>query len=70
MRTTGMLTSMTIITLLLGHFLGNQPVAAKTGAAFIATMQAAMLLFSLMGLAAIGLSFGRISPVSLNKTRG
>jgi EmrB/QacA subfamily drug resistance transporter len=69
MRTTGMLTSMTIITLLLGHFLGDQPVAAKTGAAFIATMQAAMLLFSLMGLAAVGFSLGRISPISLGKEK-
>jgi len=65
MRTTGMLTSMTIITLLLGHFLDNQPVTTETGPAFIATMQAAMLLFSLMGLVAIGFSLGRISPVSL-----
>jgi EmrB/QacA subfamily drug resistance transporter len=31
MRTTGMLASMTIITLLLGHFLGDRPVTAETG---------------------------------------
>ena len=67
MRTTGMLTSMTIITLLLGHFLGDKPVTAETGPAFIQTMQVAMLLFSVMGLAAIGLSLGRISPVSREK---
>ena len=67
MRTTGMLASMTIITLLLGHFLGDQPVTAETGPAFIQTMQAAMLLFSFMGLVAIGFSLGRISPVSQEK---
>ncbi len=67
MRTTGMLTSMTIITLLLGHFLGDQPVTTGTGPAFIATMQASMLLFCLMGLAAIGFSLGRISPLSLEE---
>jgi hypothetical protein len=64
MRTTGMLTCMTVITLLLGHFLGDRPVAPETGAAFMAAMQSAMLLFSLMGLLAIAFSLGRTSPLS------
>lgn len=63
MRTTGMLASMTIITLLLAHFLGDSPVTTETGPAFMQTMQTAMLLFSFMGLLAIGLSLGRITPV-------
>jgi EmrB/QacA subfamily drug resistance transporter len=64
MRTTGMLTCMTVITLLLGHFLGDRPVAPETGAAFMAAMQSAMLIFSLMGLLAIAFSLGRTSPLS------
>ena len=63
MRTIGMLTGMTVITLLLGHFLGDRPVAPETGAAFMAAMQAAMLLFTLLGFLAIGFSLGRTSPL-------
>jgi len=59
MRTTGMLTSMTIITVLLSHFLGDRPVTIATGKEFVVTMKTAMILFSLMGILAIGLSLGR-----------
>jgi len=62
MRTTGMLTSMTIITVLLSYYLGNKPVTSATGEAFISTMHTAMILFSFMGLIAIFLSTGRIKP--------
>ncbi len=59
MRTTGMLTSMTIITVLLSHFLGDRPVTSATGKEFVSAMQTAMFLFSIMGVCAIGLSLGR-----------
>ena len=59
MRTTGMLTSMTIITVLLSYYLGDQPVTTETGQEFVAAMKTAMVLFSIMGLFAIGLSLGR-----------
>ncbi|MDR3629925.1 MAG: MFS transporter [Desulfocapsaceae bacterium] len=59
MRTTGMLTSMTIITVLLSHFLGNKPITAETGDEFEAAMKTAMVLFSILGVLAIGLSLGR-----------
>jgi MFS family permease len=59
MRTTGMLTSMTIITVLLSYYLGEQQITTKTGQEFIATMKTAMVLFSIMGLFAIGFSLSR-----------
>jgi len=66
MRTTGMLTSMTLVTLLLSYYLGNQSVTPSTGKAFISTMNTAMLLFSVMGLFAIFFSIGRI-PLSIRR---
>jgi MFS family permease len=59
MRTTGMLTGMTIITVLLSHFLGDRPVTVETGKEFLLAMKTAMILFSIMGIFAIGLSLGR-----------
>ncbi|MBF0302389.1 MAG: MFS transporter [Desulfamplus sp.] len=60
MRTTGMLTSMTIATVLISHYLGTEPLTAATGELFLLTMHTAMVLFSGMGLVAIFLSMGRI----------
>ncbi|PIU48935.1 MAG: MFS transporter [Desulfobacterales bacterium CG07_land_8_20_14_0_80_52_14] len=60
MRTTGMLTSMTLITVLLSHFLGDRSVTIETGKEFVLAMKTAMTLFSIMGIFAIGLSLGRI----------
>ena len=59
MRTTGMLTSMTLITLLLGLFIGNKPLSAATGPAFITTMHTAMSIFFVMSLAGIFFSCKR-----------
>ncbi|MBF0233613.1 MAG: MFS transporter [Desulfamplus sp.] len=67
MRTTGMLTSMTLITVLLSYYLGNQPVTPSTAKAFLSTMHTAMILFSVMGLFAMFFSIGRIrNPNSIN----
>ncbi|MBF0111574.1 MAG: MFS transporter [Desulfamplus sp.] len=63
MRTTGMLTGMTIITILLSYYLGNQPVTPATSKAFVSTMQTAMALFSGMGIVAIFLSMGRVKKL-------
>ncbi len=60
MRTTGMLTGMTIITVLLAHYLGNRPINHDTIDGFMVTMQRAMVLFSILGLVAIFFSAGRI----------
>lgn len=59
MRTTGMLTAMTLITLLLSWYLGKEPVSPETGDRFLATMHTAMVIFSLLGLAGILCSLGR-----------
>lgn len=67
MRTTGMLTSMTLITVLLSYFLGNQPVTPATGIQFVLTMHTAMILFSVMGLFAMFFSMGRIGRTSLSR---
>jgi len=60
MRTTGMLTSMTLTTLLLSYYLGDQPITSATGKAFVLSMHSAMILFSVMGLFAMFFSMVRI----------
>jgi len=55
------------ITLLLAHFLGDSPVTREAGPAFMQNRQTAILLFSFIALLAIGLSFGRITTVSLGR---
>jgi MFS family permease len=62
MRAMGMLTSMTIITVLLSVFMGRQPVTPDTGTAFITTMRWSLMVFALMSLAGIACSLGRIVP--------
>jgi MFS family permease len=59
MRTTGMLTAMTLITLLLSRFLGREPVSVATGPRFLAAMHTAMVIFSVLGFAGILCSIGR-----------
>lgn len=59
MRTTGMLTSMTLITLLLGLFIGNKPLSVATGPAFMTTMHVAMVIFALLSLVGIFFSCKR-----------
>jgi EmrB/QacA subfamily drug resistance transporter len=61
MRTTGMLTAMTLITMLLAYFLGDQPINEQTGDGFMATMHTAMIIFTLLGIAGIFCSIGRSS---------
>jgi EmrB/QacA subfamily drug resistance transporter len=59
MRTTGMLTAMTLITILLSWFLGTEPVVLENGHLFLAAMRSAMVIFSILGLAGIVCSLGR-----------
>lgn len=61
MRTFGMLTSMTIITVLLSYYLGEQPVNIETGQLFIQTMHSAMIIFTLLSLVGIYCSRARTS---------
>ncbi|MDD5758456.1 MAG: MFS transporter [Desulfobulbaceae bacterium] len=60
MRSSGMLTSMTIITVILSLYLGALPISIATGPAFVSSMQAALLFFAVFSLAGIGFSIGRM----------
>ena len=59
MRTVGMLAAMTVITVLLAHFLGEQEVGPETTKEFITTLQTAMRIFTVTGIVAIFCSIGR-----------
>jgi MFS family permease len=59
MRTIGMLTAMTLITVLLSWYLGKQSITPETGQLFVATMRTAMVVFTLMGIVGIICSVGR-----------
>lgn len=61
MRSSGMLTSMTIITVILSFYLGNLPITVATGSAFISSMQTALLFFAVLSLVGIGFSIGRVA---------
>ena len=67
MRTTGMLTAMTLITLLLSWFLGSEQVTLETGDRFLAAMHTAMVIFSLLGCAGILCSLGRTSKRGIKR---
>ena len=59
MRTFGMLTAMTLITILLSLYLGDKPVSPETGHEFIATMHSAMIFFTLLSIVGIFCSLAR-----------
>lgn len=60
MRTQGMLVSMATVTVILSHYLGDQPVTTENIAFFIKSMQLSLILFSFMSLVGIGFSLGRV----------
>jgi len=62
MRSVGMLTSMTIITVILTLFMGNAPITKENNIAFINSMQTALTAFSIMSVAGILFSLGRLRP--------
>lgn len=59
MRTIGMLTSMTIITVIVTRFMGDRPVSPSTLEAFLHSMHLSMVVFSLLSCGGILLSMGR-----------
>jgi MFS family permease len=59
MRTLGMMTSMTIITVIFSLFMGDQPVTSATQPAFLHSMQVSLLILSALCVAAVATSFGR-----------
>jgi len=60
MRTLGMMTSMTIITVIFSVLMGGQAVTAATEPAFLRSMHLALLIFSGLCVLGIGCSFGRL----------
>ncbi|WP_319523878.1 MFS transporter [uncultured Desulfosarcina sp.] len=61
MRSVGMLTAMTIITVLLGMFMGDAEVSAATIPGFLQTMHTGFVAFAVMNLVGIGFSMARVS---------
>ena len=59
MRTQGMLVSMAIVTLIITHYLGDQPVTPETMDGFIKSMQMSFRIYTAMGLVGIVFSLGR-----------
>ncbi len=64
MRTMGMLCSMTIITLVFKHIMGDHPVSAKTKTFFLDSMHLCMMIFCFLCVAGVFCSMVRIKPVS------
>lgn len=62
MRAAGMLTSMTLITVILSIFLGDAPVSAENRPAFLAAMHTALIAFSALSFVGILFSLGRLRP--------
>ena len=66
MRTFGMLTAMTLITTLLSHYLGDQPVDESTGTQFMATMHSSMIFFTFLSIIGIFCSLARTTRINDN----
>ena len=64
MRTMGMLCSMTIITLVFKHIMGDHPVNVQTQSFFLASMHRCMMIFCLLCVAGVFCSMVRLKPVS------
>ncbi len=64
MRTVGMLCSMTIVTLVFKHFMGDHPVSAETRSSFLASMHLCMMIFCFLCVAGVFCSMVRLNPVS------
>jgi hypothetical protein len=60
MRSMGMLTSMTLVTLILSYFMGDHPVSIHTGKEFMHSMRTTFIVLSVLSLMGIGCSLSRI----------
>jgi hypothetical protein len=60
----GMLCSMTIITLVFKHIMGDHPVSAATQSSFLASMHLCMIIFCFLCVAGVFCSMVRLKPVS------
>ena len=69
MRSMGMLTSMSIVTLILSYFMGNQLVSLHTSLGFMKSMRTTFIVFSMLSLSGVGCSLRRI-PSGQEKNSG
>jgi EmrB/QacA subfamily drug resistance transporter len=60
MRTLGMLSSMTIITMVFNQIMGDHPVSVQTRASFLASMHLCFMIFCLLCVAGVFCSLARI----------
>jgi EmrB/QacA subfamily drug resistance transporter len=67
MRTVGMLCSMTIITLVFKHIMGNHPVSVETQVSFLASMHLCMMIFCFLCIAGVFCSMVRLRPIYLDE---
>ncbi len=65
MRTTGMLISMTIITLVFKYFMGSHSVTPELAGKFIQSMHICLLIFCILCIAGIFCSLGRIKEETI-----
>jgi EmrB/QacA subfamily drug resistance transporter len=68
MRTIGMLCSMTIITLVFKHYMGDHPVSAETRASFLGSMHLCMIIFCVLCVGGVLCSMVRLNPVSCDES--
>ncbi|TYO97466.1 EmrB/QacA subfamily drug resistance transporter [Geothermobacter ehrlichii] len=68
MRTLGMMTSMTVITVVFSLLMHGQPVSATTVPDFLASMRTSLLVFSGLSVSGIFLSAVRIRPAAADST--
>lgn len=61
MRTVGMLTAMTIITIILTLFMGDAPVSAETAVSYVHAMATGFLIFTALSVLGIACSMGRMA---------
>jgi EmrB/QacA subfamily drug resistance transporter len=59
MRTVGMLTSMTFISLILSYFMGDDPLTPSNKIEFVNSMHFAMIMFAVMSVMGVGFSMVR-----------
>ena len=62
MRTIGMLTSMTIITLIFNRYMGSQAVSPESQGSFLMSMHMSMVIFCILSCGGVFLSMVRVTP--------
>lgn len=64
MRTVGMLTAMTVITIILTLYMGDSPVTPETAVSYVESMRTGFIIFSVLSVLGIFCSMGRMEKSS------